>query len=186
MSKNFLSGMGVSLILALYKMLKLRVCRKKIPCFRKDAQEKASSMFENFWGKLSFDEKEEFKDRLMQCLYWRSLMCFESFDHFQSSWNKNFGIEQGFEAWIKTRRLDKEKPLKLVLRILRCRKIPLSKNEVVYCLTAIKGKKNEAINLAYKLILRGCHKVEIIIETEPKGLEVVYIEGERPVFLEAF
>lgn len=159
---DLLSGISVSLVLALYRMLEIRPCRNRLPCFKQNNKDIAKKMFNNFWQTLTLEQKEEFNFRLLQCLYYRRLKCFESWEHFMEIFERNLGLEEGFDKWRESLNFDGKKPLMLVLRVLRCKKVPLSFFEIKYCLSALGPEGEEKIaRIVYKLLLLGCHKVRI-------------------------
>lgn len=168
---NLLSGMSIALILALYRMLEVRPCRNRLPCFRQNAKDAAEITFNKFWQELTLNQQEEFSSRLFQCLYWRRLKCFLSFEHFLELWDKNLGLEEGFDKWRESLDFNDKDPLMLILRVLRRRRIPLSSSEVKYCLSALGQQKEEKVaRIVYKLLLLGCYRVKIVLSGYSKNL----------------
>lgn len=179
-SPTLLSGKETALVFALSCMLSVKPCRKKLPCFRKQANGRAATMFSEFWQTLSTEEREEFQYRLLRCRYWRNLGCFTSWEHFQEMWGMPYGLEDDFEQAFESRILDERKTMRLVMRTLLERRIPLSVSEVRYCLDVIgENGREKASELMYRLLLHGCYKVEILSTNSFNGVLVRYLREQN-------
>lgn len=175
--EELLSGMVITLVLALYRMLEIRLCRKKLPCFREGAWETAKTMFNEFWQFLTPKQQEEFRFRLIQCLYWRHLK-FNSWADFQEAFDREEFLKDGLYDWCKSRNFKSEDSLILILRLLRRRKFPISSSEIRHCLSATdESAEDKAADIIFRLLLRGCHKVRISARGFKK-LAVKYRNGE--------
>ena len=90
-----------------------------------------------------------------------------------------YGIEEDFERWCQSHSPSDKGTMKLVLRLLLSRTVPFSTQEAKYCLQSMGGEaRDSAAQLVYRLLLRGCYRVEILSTNSINGVMVQYLERQ--------